>query len=151
MPEQTSPNDMAVVMAQLRMPEGCNIRRKETFEYLTPQYIYNIELFQNADNTWYAIAIPRDSDRLVVYGSSVLSSAQLALQSLLDKIKREGMHQLFGAPEPEDEFEEDGFDEPESDDGGLEDAELEAESGETASATAKSADVDDPDHPIDEY
>ncbi|QSO49165.1 hypothetical protein [Alicyclobacillus mengziensis] len=146
MPEQTSPNDMAAVMAQLRMPEGCNIRRKETFEYLTPHYTYNIELFQNADNTWYAIAIPRDSDRLVVYGSSVLSSAHLALQSLLDKIQREGMHQLFGNPEPEDEFEEDEFEDSES-----EDYELEAESGETASPVATSTDVDDPDHPIDEY
>ena len=97
-----SPNhtNMAAVMAQLRMPEGCSLRRKETFDYVTPGYAYSVELFQNADDTWYAIAVPQESERLVVYGSSVLPSAQHALQALVDKIRREGMDQLFGDPTP---------------------------------------------------
>jgi hypothetical protein len=138
MSEPASPSDMTATMAQLRMPEGCNIRRKETFEYVTPHYTYNVELFQNADNTWYAIAVPRDSDRLVVYGSSVLSSAQLALQSLIDKIKREGMQQLFGTP--------DGMS-----DGDADDTDAESDESESAAEVLKVDSADEPDHPVDEY
>lgn len=57
--------------------------------------MYDIELYENTDATFYAIGVPRDTERVVVYGSSVVSSRQVALQSLLDKIAREGMSQLF--------------------------------------------------------
>jgi hypothetical protein len=104
------PTDMGTVMASLRIPQKCHLRRKEQFEYITQGYLYDVDLFQNADGTWYSIAVPRDSERLVVYGSSELPSAKLALQSLIDKIKREGMDQLFGdgqlEAEDEDEFED---------------------------------------------
>lgn len=103
MADEQTRTDMADLMANLRIPDECALRRKETFEYITPGYSYNVELYQNSDGTWYAIGIPRDSERMVVYGSSVLSSAKLAMQNLIDKIKREGMDQLFGEPQPEDE------------------------------------------------
>lgn len=112
MADQQSPIDMGQVMASLRIPDKCTLRRKETFEYVTPGYLYDVDLFQNADNTWYSIAVPRDSDRLVVYGSSELPSAKLALQALVDKIKREGMDQLFGGAAPEED-EDEGYEDEE--------------------------------------
>jgi len=83
---------------RLRLPEGCNLKRKETYEYTTPDYTYDVDLYENTDGTFYSIGVPRDSERLVVYGSNMMPSAERALQILVDKIKREGMDTLFSSP-----------------------------------------------------
>ncbi|MCL6625455.1 MAG: hypothetical protein K6T68_02570 [Alicyclobacillus shizuokensis] len=71
------------------VPENTFLRRKESYEYTTADNIYDIELFANQDGTYYAIGVPREGGRLVVYGSRELPSAQEALQELLDKIHRQ--------------------------------------------------------------
>ncbi|MBX5436025.1 MAG: hypothetical protein IRZ33_02270 [Alicyclobacillaceae bacterium] len=70
------------------LPEGCVLRRKQLFEYTTPDNLYDVELFENRDGTCYAIAVPREGP-LVVYGSNVVSGAAEALQIVFDKIRRE--------------------------------------------------------------
>ncbi|GMA49429.1 hypothetical protein GCM10025857_07860 [Alicyclobacillus contaminans] len=80
-------------LSALRLPDGCVMRRKELYEYVTPEYIYDVELYEQADGTFYAVGLPRGSQRVVIYGSSVLPSAEQALQQLVDKIQRDGMPQ----------------------------------------------------------
>ncbi|MCL6548755.1 MAG: hypothetical protein K6T30_07575 [Alicyclobacillus sp.] len=76
------------LFADVRLPDGCTLRRKHTFEYTTPDSLYDIELFENTDGTWYAIGVPREGP-LVVYGSNVVGDAVMALQVVIDKIRRE--------------------------------------------------------------
>ncbi len=85
-----------VNFSNVRVPEGCSLRRKELYEYTTPNNVYDVELYENADGTFYAIGIPRDGHRLVVYGSNIVQSGEMALQILVDKIRREGVDVLFG-------------------------------------------------------
>jgi len=77
-------------IAKLHVPDGCYFRTKETFEYTTPYNIYDVELFINQDDTCYAVGVPR-SGRLIVYGSSIVTNVQEALQTVIDKIRREGL------------------------------------------------------------
>jgi hypothetical protein len=76
--------------SQVSTPDGCSLRKKEQYEYTTPNNVYNVELFENSDGTYYAIGVPRDSERLIVYGSNISPSAEQALQVLVDKILRDG-------------------------------------------------------------
>jgi hypothetical protein len=76
--------------ASVEIKEGNFLRKKELFEYTTPANIYDIELFQNQDNTFYAIGVPREG-RIVVYGSAIVDDSRSALQTVIDKIHREGM------------------------------------------------------------
>jgi hypothetical protein len=71
------------------LPAGHQLRRKELYEYTTQDNVYDVELFENQDGTFYAIGLPREGERLVVYGTNVLPSAHLALKALIDKIGRE--------------------------------------------------------------
>jgi hypothetical protein len=99
-----------VNFAKVRVPEGCSLKRKELFEYTTADNVYDVELFESADGTYYAIGVPRDGERLVVYGSNVVPSAEMALQIVVDKIRREGVHVLFGQPDQSDDDESSGPD-----------------------------------------
>ncbi|MCL6444733.1 MAG: hypothetical protein K6T83_14980 [Alicyclobacillus sp.] len=74
--------------AALELPAGCTIRRKETFEYTTPDNTYDVELYEDTDGQFYAIGVPREGP-VVVYGSNVLASPVMALQVVVDKIDRE--------------------------------------------------------------
>jgi hypothetical protein len=85
-----------VNFAKVRVPEGCSLKRKEFYEYTTANNVYDVELYENADGTFYAIGVPREGHRLVVYGSNVVPSGEMALQILVDKIRREGVDVLFG-------------------------------------------------------
>ncbi len=71
------------------MPSGCSLLRKEEYEYRTAHNRYRIELFQEQSGAWYAVAVPLEGERLIVYGSPVVASAADALQAVVDKITRE--------------------------------------------------------------
>ncbi|MCL6453595.1 MAG: hypothetical protein K6T78_08215 [Alicyclobacillus sp.] len=86
--------------SHLRVGPESVLRRKELYEYVTPEALYDVELYENSDGTYYAVAVPRDVERIVVYGSSVCSTAAAAMQSVMDKIHREGVGALFGGPTP---------------------------------------------------
>lgn len=73
---------------QIEVPEGTSVRRVERFEYTTPTHLYDIELFEEQDGTFYAIGIPR-ADKVVVFGSNRVPRAEQALQTVIDKIQRE--------------------------------------------------------------
>lgn len=75
--------------ATIEIPSECSLYRTETFEYRTPLGTYDIELFEQQDGQFYAIGLPRYEERVVVYGSNVVSSASLALASLIEKIERD--------------------------------------------------------------
>jgi len=78
-------------MQSLSTPEGCTLRMKQTFEYATPYCIYDVELFTNMDKSCFAIAVPRGTTKVVVYGSSITTSPDKALQMLFLKIDRESL------------------------------------------------------------
>lgn len=73
----------------VKLPEGSRLRKKETFEYITPNHIFDVELFENQDGSFYSIGIPREAERLMVFGTRETTSAHTALQALVDKIRRE--------------------------------------------------------------
>jgi hypothetical protein len=104
------------------VPNGCTLRRKQVFEYTTPEQTYRVELFENPDGTCYAIGVPEDSERLIVYGSNVVDSPELALRILIDKIRRESgiFHASAGTEEDaaasDSESETTGSEGPDADD-----------------------------------
>lgn len=77
------------------LTEGSFLRKKELYEYTTPDNVYDVELYMNQDGTCYAIGIPREGERLIVYGTNVVPSADLALKQLLQKIERQGFDRDF--------------------------------------------------------
>ncbi|MCL6631578.1 MAG: hypothetical protein K6T63_03020 [Alicyclobacillus herbarius] len=80
------PDPFNAAFRSVSVPQGTFLRQKLLYEYTTADNIYDVELFVNQDDTYYAIAVPRESERLVVYGSRVLPSAEEALQELIHKI-----------------------------------------------------------------
>lgn len=87
-------------------PEGCILRRKELYEYITPDNAYDVELYENSDGTFYAIGLPRDGERVIVYGSNVMDTADEAMHILVDKIRREST--IFIAKDEAQATERDG-------------------------------------------
>ncbi|WDL97961.1 hypothetical protein [Alicyclobacillus sp. ALC3] len=75
----------------VRLPEGSTLVRKHTFEYTTAANMYDLELYEHQDKTWHAIALPRGGSRVIIYGSNVVDTAQMAIQVVVDKIRREGL------------------------------------------------------------
>lgn len=79
-------------LSKLNVPNGCFFRKKESFEYTTGYNVYDVELFTNQDGTCYAVGVPQ-SGRLIVYGSPVMSKPNEAIQTVIDKIHREGLEE----------------------------------------------------------
>ncbi len=89
------PTNPASAFSNIPVPPGCTLKRKETYEYTTPHAAYHVDLYENPDGTFYAIAVPEDSEKLIVYGTPNFISQEKALFSLVDKIRREGVERLF--------------------------------------------------------
>lgn len=81
--------DQSQSFSKVTIPAGHQLRRKETFEYTTPQQVYDIELFTEQSGECYAIGVSREG-RLIVYGSPVLDNPQAAIQTVIQKIQKEG-------------------------------------------------------------
>lgn len=90
----------------VKVPNECTLRIKESFEYTTPVNLYDLTAYGNQDGSWYAIALPRDGERVIIYGSNVMPTAQMAIQVVVDKIHREGL-EGWSPGEEEDEADED--------------------------------------------
>lgn len=75
----------------VRLPEGCALVRKHSFEYTTAANLYDLALYEHQDGSWHAIALPRGGSRVIIYGSNVVDTAQMAIQVVVDKIRREGL------------------------------------------------------------
>lgn len=73
----------------IKLPEGSRLRRKEVFEYTTPTHTFDVEMYESQEPTWYAIAVPREAERLMVFGTRELNTPEAAMKSLIDKIRRE--------------------------------------------------------------
>lgn len=71
------------------------LRKKEFYEFTTPDNVFDIELYQNQDGTCYAIGIPREGEKLIVYGTNVVSGTAQALTQLIHKIERQGFDREF--------------------------------------------------------
>lgn len=71
------------------------LRKKEFYEYTTPDNVFDIELYQNQDGTCYAIGVPREGEKLIVYGTNIVNSTAQALQQLLRKIEKQGFDRDF--------------------------------------------------------
>ncbi len=77
----------------LRIREDAELLRKEWFAYQVGDDRFTIELFETTKGEFYAIGTPADSSRLFIYGSSVVSTAALALEQTMKKINREHDHE----------------------------------------------------------
>lgn len=80
---------------QVEVKEGTFLRKKEFYEYTTPDNVYDIELYINQNGTCYAIGIPRDGEKLIVYGTNEVKNAETALKQLFQKIERQGFDRGF--------------------------------------------------------
>ena len=85
-----SENEPSLPFQDVKTKESHFLRKKDLYEYTTPDNVYDIELFTNQDGTCYAIGIPREGEQLVVYGTNMLPNAQKALAALIQKIDRHG-------------------------------------------------------------
>lgn len=74
---------------EAEIPEGGKLLKKELYEYHTEKGEYSIELFETMKGEFYAIAVPNDSEKLIIYGSNITTSRALALSVVIDKIERE--------------------------------------------------------------
>lgn len=93
-----------------QIPEGMSLTKKEFFELSHPSGIYEIELFSTHKGECWAIGVPREDTRFIVYGSPVVNHPQDALQIVIQKINREtGLEDSNGfeeaAVDPDEEIE----------------------------------------------
>ena len=78
------------ILEQVQVPNECNLRQKLLYEYITPNQIYDIELFLQQDGSCYAVGVPREG-RLIVYGSPEMTDATQAIQIVISKIHKEAI------------------------------------------------------------
>ena len=96
----------------LKLPDDSELMRKEWFTYRIDGEWYEIELFEKTTGEYYAIGTPANQDKLVIYGSAVVPSAQEALRQAIRKINRDHFKGEIlsigedvrgnGTPEPDD-------------------------------------------------
>lgn len=72
-----------------RLKPGAELWRTERFSYRMQGREFAIELFTSSEGSHYAIGTPADVDVIIVYGSQVVGSAQLALEQAIKKIDRD--------------------------------------------------------------
>jgi hypothetical protein len=78
-----------VIWRQVQIPENSELTRKEWFDYANEKGSFLIELFENMKGEFYAIGTPKDPDKLIVYGSPIMTDKVMALQTVIEKIERE--------------------------------------------------------------
>jgi hypothetical protein len=73
------------------LPEGAELLKKELFDYNSEKGQFQIELFETVRGQFYAIGTNKDPDaKMIIYGSNVVSNKLMALQTVIEKIEREG-------------------------------------------------------------
>ncbi|HEU4963813.1 MAG TPA: hypothetical protein VFV52_08170 [Bacilli bacterium] len=81
---------MPKLWTEAEVPEGGGtLLKKELYEYHTQKGEYQIELFERMNGECYAIAVPKDDERLIVFGSNITTSKALALSVVMEKIERD--------------------------------------------------------------
>jgi hypothetical protein len=75
---------------EAEVPEGGTLLRKEIYEYHNEKGEYVIELFEKIDGQCYAIGVPKEDERLIIFGSNITATRAMALSIVIDKIEREG-------------------------------------------------------------
>ena len=73
----------------LKLPDDSELLRKEWFTYRIEDQWYDIELFEKSTGEYYAIGTPANKDKLIIYGSAAVSTAQDALHQTIQKINRD--------------------------------------------------------------
>lgn len=89
-------NEGVVIIMQMpkewneaEVPEGGALVRKELFEYSTEKGCFDIELYETLKGEFYAIGVPKDDERMIIYGSNITATRAMALSVVMDKIERE--------------------------------------------------------------
>ncbi|PWI58925.1 hypothetical protein [Sulfoacidibacillus thermotolerans] len=72
--------------------EDAELLRKEVYHYQLGGDLFQIELFETQGSEFYAIGTPSHSDRLYIYGSTVVKDPAVALEQAIKKINREHDH-----------------------------------------------------------
>ena len=74
---------------ELKLQEGTELLRKEQFIYRIANAEYTIELFESPNEEYYAIGVPAHTDKLMIYGSSIVNDPRKALDQTIHKINRD--------------------------------------------------------------
>jgi len=78
---------------EIKLQEGTELLRKEQFIYRIANEEYTIELFESHNGEYYAIGVPVHTDRLLIYGSSIVNDPRKALDQTIRKINRDVQQQ----------------------------------------------------------
>ena len=79
------------VWNRVELPEGAELLKKELYDYNSEKGQFLIELFETIDGKFYAIGTNKDPDaKMIIYGSNVVYDKRMALQTVIEKIEREG-------------------------------------------------------------
>ena len=78
---------------ELKLQEGTELLHKEQFIYRIANAEYTIELFESHNGEYYAIGVPVHTDRLLIYGSSIVNDPRKALDQTIRKINRDVQQQ----------------------------------------------------------
>ena len=78
---------------ELKLQEGTELLRMEQFIYRIANAEYTIELFESHNGEYYAIGEPAHTDKLMIYGSSIVNDPRKALDQTIRKINRDVQQQ----------------------------------------------------------
>ncbi|WP_018131063.1 hypothetical protein [Effusibacillus pohliae] len=77
--------------SEVELPEGAELLKKELYDYNSEKGQFLIELFETIDGKFYAIGTNKNPDaKMIIYGSNVVYDKRMALQTVIEKIEREG-------------------------------------------------------------
>ncbi|MDB5083531.1 MAG: hypothetical protein JWN30_417 [Bacilli bacterium] len=93
---------------EVKLPADISLTKKEVFELSHPSGTYEIELFTSHNGECWAIGVPKNDAKFIVYGSPIVGNTKQALEIVIDKISRETTGDSCGF----DEAEEDSGDDP---------------------------------------
>ncbi|MFC4766129.1 hypothetical protein [Effusibacillus consociatus] len=75
----------------VELPEGAELLKKELYDYNSEKGRYQIELFETIQGKFFAIGTDKDPDaKMIIYGSNVVPDKLMAIQTVIEKIEREG-------------------------------------------------------------
>ncbi len=73
----------------IKLREGAELLRKEQYLYRIADQEFTIELFETSKDEYYAIGVPVNTDKLMIYGSSIVNDPVKALNQTIRKIDRD--------------------------------------------------------------
>lgn len=84
-------NDLTRSFKDIDLHPDAELWRKESFVYTIAGEPFDLELFSSQDGRYYAIGMPADKSRLIIYGSQIVDSEAIAIDQTIKKINRDSL------------------------------------------------------------